>query len=65
MLDLGDAELELVPFVAGDETKLPKRAVEGRACALADTNGVTAPPRRRLVDEGAHLLLAHPTALRE
>src|SRR5712691_8747951 len=65
MLDLGDAELELVPFVARHETELPKRAVECRAGALADTNGVTAPPRRGFVDESAHLRLAHTTALGE
>jgi hypothetical protein len=65
VLDLSDAELELVPFVARDETELSERTVECRAGALANTNGVTAPPRRRFVDESAHLLLAHPPALRE
>jgi len=65
VLDLGDAELELVPFVAGHETELAKRAVECRAGAFADPNGVTPPPRRRFIDESAHLLLADPTPLGE
>src|SRR6185437_4327692 len=65
VLELGDAELELVPLVARDEAELVQDAVQRRARLLPHTHRVAAPARGRLVDPAAHLVAAHSTASRE
>src|SRR5689334_24944556 len=65
MLELGDAKLELVPLLAGDQTELAQNAVHGGAGLLADTHRVAAPARGGLVDPTAYLVAAHPAARRE
>ena len=58
MLELGDAQLELVPFVARDESELAQHTVQRGAGTLAGTHGVAAPAGRRLLDPRVHLVAA-------
>src|SRR5713226_2431879 len=63
VLKLCDTQLELVPFVARDETELAQRIVERLARALAHAHRVAAPTRGRVLDPAANLVLPHPTPL--
>src|SRR5262245_24758351 len=65
VLELGDAELELVPLLARHEAELAQHAVQRRAGLLPDADRVAAPARRRLVDPAAHLVSAHTAARRK
>lgn len=65
MLELGDAKLELVPFVPGDEAELPQRAMECRTGTLAHPHGIAAPASCCVLDPAANLVAAQPAALRE
>src|SRR5919201_6207844 len=59
MLDLRDAELQLVPVLARDEAELPEQVAQPVPPALADPQRVAAPARGRLVEERARLVQAH------
>src|SRR5947207_12032544 len=65
MLQLRDPELELVPFLARDQTELAEHAVQRRPGLLTDAHGVAPPARRRLVDPAAYLVAAHSPARRK
>src|SRR5689334_17781688 len=55
MLDLGDAQLELVPLVPRHEPQLAGDVVDAAPRALAHAHGVAAPARRHVVEERACL----------
>ena len=65
MFELGDAKLELLVFLAQDEAELAQRALEPGARSLADADGVAAPARDEVADEGARLVAPHAAALGE
>src|SRR2546429_9715742 len=65
VLELRDAELELVPFIPRDRPELVESPAYRPAGAFADTDGIPAPARRRVIDPAANLVLSHPAAFGE
>ena len=56
VLDLGDAELELVPVVAGDEAEFAEDVAQPVPRALAHAQRVAAPARGGVAEQRAHLV---------
>src|SRR6185503_15312773 len=65
VLDLCEAELELLVLGAEDEAELPEDAVHARAGALGDARRVAAPASDRVLDGRTRLVALHSPALDE
>src|SRR5688500_1941566 len=64
MLELGDAELQLLPLVAGDEPELAEEPGEALARPFRQANAVTAPAAEKLLDRTARFVALETAALR-
>src|SRR5580693_3573620 len=60
VLELGDAQIELVPVLAGDQSELVEERVQALPRALADPDGVAAPASRALLEQGTELVELRP-----
>ena len=65
MLELGDAELELVELVARDEADVSEETGEPGARALTEPPDIAAPAGRHVLDRPARLVAPHPAAVGE
>src|SRR6266511_3163747 len=65
VLELRDAELELLELGAQDEPELAQHAVHPGAGPLRRARRVAAPPAREVVDRAPRLVTAHAAALGE
>src|SRR3954468_21263071 len=60
MLELRDAELQLVPVVARHEAQLAEEVAKALPRSLADAHRISAPAARELVEERTELVQPRP-----
>src|SRR5919198_1199688 len=60
MLELRDAQLQLVPVRARDEAEVVRELLELAPRALPDAHGVAAPARAEIVEQRAELVEPRP-----
>jgi hypothetical protein len=65
VLELGDAELEVLDVILRHQAKLAEEPVERRPCLLAEASGISAPARGHLLDERPRLVTAHHSTVGE
>src|SRR5439155_17671013 len=65
VLQLGDAQLELLVLRPEDETQLAQHSLKAGTSAFGDPRGVAPPSGNHVVDRSTSLVALHASALRE